>query len=311
VRVAAGVLQRADGRILLAQRLAGTPYAGYWEFPGGKLEPGESAPEALARELDQEIGIEVVRSASWLRRVYTYPHATVELRFFRVLAWRGEPRGRDGQALSWEHASDVHVAPVLPANGAVFDALAQPPVYGISIAEDIGQGAFLGRAHAALEAGLKLIQIREKNFPVDALESLTRKLVALARPLDAKVLLNGSADNAQRWGCDGVHLTSDALRRTQARPAFSLCAASCHDSHELALAQDLELDFAVLGPVSETPSHPGVTTLGWERWEALAEHASIPLYALGGLRQSDLPIAQAHGAHGVALRSGEWTLTPD
>src|SRR5262249_60403622 len=84
VAVAAAVLQRRDGHVLLAQRLAGTPYAGYWEFPGGKLEPGESAPTALARELREELGIEVIRAAPWLTRRYAYPHASVELDFFRV-----------------------------------------------------------------------------------------------------------------------------------------------------------------------------------------------------------------------------------
>ena len=93
VRVAVAVLQRTDGRVLLAQRLPDTPYPGYWEFPGGKLEAGESAPAALARELDEELGIQIIHAAPWLVQRYTYPHAEVELNFFRVFAWRGEPRG--------------------------------------------------------------------------------------------------------------------------------------------------------------------------------------------------------------------------
>ena len=306
VRVAAGVLQRRDGRILLAQRLDGTPYAGYWEFPGGKLEPGESPAQALLRELHEELGIDVLQSAPWLTRVYVYPHATVELNFFRVLHWTGEPRGRDGQALSWEAAGAVRVAPVLPANGVVLNALTLPTIYGISTAEDLGQEVFMQRCSLALDRGLRLVQVREKQLVKTDLECLTRRVVALARPFGARVLLNGAVEDARAWDCDGVHLTSAALRATRSRPEMSLCAASCHDADELALARDLGVDFAVLGPVRETPSHPDAASLGWERWTAITSGSGIPIYALGGLRLQDLGQAQCHGAHGVALRRGAW-----
>ena len=102
VRVAAAVIVRRDGAVLLAQRLAGTPYAGYWEFPGGKLEPGETAAQALKRELHEELGIDVMIATPWLTQRYEYPHAHVELEFFRVYAWKGEPFGRDGQAIAWQ-----------------------------------------------------------------------------------------------------------------------------------------------------------------------------------------------------------------
>src|SRR5438132_448758 len=112
VRVAAAVLQRDDGSVLLAQRLPGTPYPGYWEFPGGKLEAGESARDALVRELDEELGIGVQRAAPWLVRRFVYPHAHVELHFFRVLAFSGQPVGHDGQAFAWQRADAPTVAPL-------------------------------------------------------------------------------------------------------------------------------------------------------------------------------------------------------
>jgi len=102
VEVAAAVLQRADGSFLLAQRPEGKIWAGYWEFPGGKLEAGETAREALVRELREELGIEVTTAYPWITRLFTYPHATVRLSFFRVTEWRGELYPHEGQQFSWQ-----------------------------------------------------------------------------------------------------------------------------------------------------------------------------------------------------------------
>jgi len=165
VRVAAAVVVARDGRVLLAQRPAGKVYAGYWEFPGGKLEPGESPHDALVRELSEELGLAVRRAAPWLIQRYVYPHAHVELHFFRVYAWDGEPVGHDGQAFAWQVPGRFDVAPLLPANTTVLRALVLPSVYGITMAGDLGEQAFLVRARAAFDRGLRLLQLREKDWP--------------------------------------------------------------------------------------------------------------------------------------------------
>jgi len=121
--VAVGVLVRPDGSFLLAQRPAGKPYEGYWEFPGGKLEPGESIESALARELHEELGLDVTRSERWKVLEHDYPHAYVRLHFCKVVGWHGEPHGREGQAFSWQHAP-VSVGPLLPATIPVVEWLA-------------------------------------------------------------------------------------------------------------------------------------------------------------------------------------------
>ena len=95
--------------MLLAQRPAGKAYAGYWEFPGGKLEPGETPRAALDRELAEELGLAVRRAAPWLVQHFRYPHAHVELHFFRVFEWDGEPVGHDGQAFAWQTPGDFDV----------------------------------------------------------------------------------------------------------------------------------------------------------------------------------------------------------
>jgi len=219
-RVAAAVIIHPDGRVLLAQRPPGRAYEGYWEFPGGKLEPGESAAHALARELREELGIEVTRAAPWMTQEFVYPHAHVELNFFRVFAWTGEPVGHDGQAFAWQTPGAFDVAPLLPANTRVLAALALPPVYGVTRAEDLGEDTFLEQAGRAMAQGLRLIQLREKEWPRQRRDAFARRLLALAARHDARVLLNGSVDDARLLPArvDAVLVGSALMREADPGP---------------------------------------------------------------------------------------------
>src|SRR5215813_13141093 len=145
IEVAAAVIQRPDGSFLLAQRPPGKVYAGYWEFPGGKAEPGEPAEQALARELHEELGIDVETAYPWITRVFTYPHGTVRLWFFRVVSWKGEPRPREEQAIAWQRAGAATVAPMLPANAPVLASLALPVEYAVTDAARWGSDAMLDK----------------------------------------------------------------------------------------------------------------------------------------------------------------------
>ncbi|MGH8799926.1 MAG: thiamine phosphate synthase, partial [Casimicrobiaceae bacterium] len=121
-----------------------------------------------------------------------------------------------------------------------------------------------------------------------------------------RVLLNGDAGTARRLGFAGVHWTAARLNAARRRPDDMLCAASAHDAAELAKAAALGVDFAVLGPVAETPLHPAARPLGWEEFAGIVHGSPLPVYALGGLARVDLETALAHGAHGVALRRAAW-----
>jgi len=309
VRVAAAVIVRADGQVLLAQRPPGKAYAGYWEFPGGKFEPGESPRAALDRELHEELGLVVRYAAPWLVQRFVYPHAHVELHFFRVFAWDGAPVGHDGQAFAWQTPGRFDVAPLLPANTSVLRALTLPAEYGITMAGDVGEAAFLARAEVALARGLDLIELREKGWPEPRQRAFAAALLARANASGARVLLNGDAPRAREYGCAGVHWTAATLAASTTRPDDMLCAASCHTADEIAKAGALGLDFVVLGPVRPTPTHPGARTLGWDGFAATAANTAVPVFALGGLDRGDLHTAIAHGAHGIALRRAAWALT--
>lgn len=306
IEVAAAVIQKTDGSFLLAQRPPGKPYAGYWEFPGGKIAQGESAEQALARELREELGIQVIAAYPWLTREFTYSHATVRLKFFRVTHWQGEPHGLENQTICWQSPHHLTVTPMLPANIPILRALQLPILYAISNVAALGGENFLVRLKLALENGLRLLQVREKNMPRSELKKLAQEIIDLAHTHHAQVLINQDIDLALEVGADGVHLTSAQLMSMNTRPNLEGCAASCHNEIELHHANKLGLDFVVLGPVLPTRSHPDSPPLGWQKFSALAASSTIPVYALGGLNYNDLEIAQQHGAHGIALLSQAW-----
>ncbi len=306
LEVSAAVLQRPDNTFLLAQRPSGKIWAGYWEFPGGKIEPGETPFHALVRELHEELGITVQTAYPWLTRVFTYPHATVRLNFFRVTGWSGELHPHEGQQFSWQLPSQVLVNPILPANAPVLRALELPPLYAISNATELGVEQFMTRLQSRLDAGLRLVQLREKDLPHDELRELALRVVALAHSRGAKVLINGDVILAREVGADGVQLTSAQLTELKERPAIDWCGASCHNAEELHRAETAGCDFALLSPVLPTLSHPGAPHLGWGNFAAIAAGSTIPVYALGGLRQEDMQTAWQHGAHGIALLRQAW-----
>ena len=122
IDVAVGVLICPDGAFLLTSRPEGKVYAGYWEFPGGKLEEGETVPQALQRELQEELGIQVTEVYPWREQVVDYPHALVRLYFCKIFEWHGELQMRERQSFSWQHLP-VTVSPVLPGSLPVLEWL--------------------------------------------------------------------------------------------------------------------------------------------------------------------------------------------
>lgn len=308
--VAVGVLIRADGRVLLASRPQGKPYAGYWEFPGGKIEPGESVTEALARELQEELGIVIAPPMPWVTLEHDYPHAYVRLHFCRVHAWSGVPQGREGQQLDFFDPIGELPEPVLPATYPALKWLRLPDVYAISNAAALGVECFIDRCAQALATGTRLIQVREPTLAANQVADLWQRLLPLVRAAHARLLVNSRHDRALWALADGVHLTSADLMALTARPERlangQWLAASVHDRMQLEQAARMGCDFVVVGPVQRTATHPDVVPMGWETLATLSQAACMPVYALGGLVRSDVERAQRTGAHGLALMRGAW-----
>ncbi len=306
VEVVVAVLIDRQGRYLLAQRPQGKAYAGYWEFPGGKVEPGETLRDALTREIREELGVEIRDALPWVTRHFDYPHARVRLHLFRVTQWTGEPQPLEDQQLAWQGLGCEAVAPMLPANAPILQALELPTVYGITHASDMGEPAFLEALERAFFRGLRLVQLREKELPAELLHKLAEKVVHAARPWQARVLINGDIAVAQAVGAAGVHLTARQLAALTTRPDLPLVAASCHDMDDLRRAEQWGLDFVVLGPIAPTATHPDRKPLGFEALARMIEDCGLPVLGIGGLGLPDLAAAWRCGAHGIASMRAVW-----
>jgi 8-oxo-dGTP diphosphatase len=263
---------------------------------------------ALVRELHEELGITVTACAPWLTRVFTYPHATVRLNFWRVTAWDGEIgtiAPLEHSAVDWLACGKAAtVAPILPANAPILKALALPTRMAITMAEIEGTERQLERLEEALANGLRLVQVRERSWPAANRLWFAEAVTRVAHDHGALVVINDDAGIARTVGADGLHLPAAALAACTERPDFAWVGASCHSAAEIVRAGELGLDYALLGPVLPTPTHPEAAGLGWSRFAQLVAGTPIPVFALGGMKNDLLTDAQGVGAHGIALMRG-------
>jgi 8-oxo-dGTP diphosphatase len=307
IDVAAGLIFRPDGKMLLAERPAGKPWAGWWELPGGKIEPGETVLQALSRELKEELNIDVTAATPWVTYTHDYEKRWVRLAFCRVTGWDGMAIGAEGQKLMWVNPNDpIAVGPLLPATEPPLRWIKIPERYLISsIQSQANLPAFLEKLAQSLENKPTLVQFREPawaaNASADEVHDGFTQVLRCCRKMGAHCLVN-SCHPEQWWPqADGVHFrAADAHKITGDKIAGRLTGASVHTADELAQARNLGADFAVLGHVLATPSHPGEPALGWARFAELIRNAGLPVFAIGGQSTETLSQAKQHGAHGIA-----------
>jgi len=303
MHVMAAVMHDADGRVLLAQRPAGKHLAGMWEFPGGKLEPGETPLAALARELHEELGVTLQHAEPLIRVPCHHVERELLLDTWQTDQWEGVPQSLEGQALQWLLPTQVDPAILAPADRAILQAVRLPHRYQITPPEvhPDQRGLWFERIGQAIEHGAQLVQLRLPLWPRELLRGLAAALLPLARRHGTQLLLDDDIEGALILGV-GVQLKSAQLVALSERPLPlpQLVGASCHDAVHLAHAADIGADFATLSPVAGTRSHPQTPPMGWPRFHALAEAAALPVYALGGMALAHITQARQCSGQGVA-----------
>lgn len=308
VHVAAAVIRDRQQRILIARRADSQHQGGLWEFPGGKLEPGEDARAALARELREELGIEVRAARPLITLAHDYPDKQVLLDVWEVLDFDGEPHGAEGQPLAWVTARQLPGYDFPEANRAIVAAASLPDRYLIT-PEYLDKGPLLRGIQAAVASGIKLIQLRAPNGYDPQYRDLAVDAVGLCTG-KAQLMLKGPLEWLGDFPAAGWHLTAAQLRKYASNgrpfPRERWLAASCHDAEELALAERMGVDFVTLSPVQPTLTHPGATPLGWERAKALIGAFNHPVFLLGGVGPGERERAWEVGAQGVAGIRAFW-----
>jgi 8-oxo-dGTP diphosphatase len=302
------IFNRDHDKVLIARRRPGTHQGGLWEFPGGKRHAGETGAQALSRELEEELAIQMVSAHPLLRFDYDYPDIVIRLDVWVVDEWQGRPQGREGQEILWASTMDLDAGDFPDADRRIIRMLTLPSVYFITPdSNDYGE-AFFARLETLLQSGIRLVRFRSRNLAGPARRKALSRAATLCRRYDSILISNGTADAVTKSGCQGLHLSARELMQLEGRPAGDdiWIAASCHNKEELLQACRIGLDFCVLSPVQPTISHPLIETLGWPRFAELAAAATIPVYALGGMQPADLAVARRHGAHGIAMISGLW-----
>lgn len=313
MHVMAGVLRDSQGRVLLAQRPEGKHLAGCWEFPGGKLEPGEQPQRALVRELHEELGIHIdaADGTPLIRVPWCYGERGLLLDAWQFTRWQGTPVSLEGQALQWLSPKAVDPAILAPADRPILQALRLPSIYAITPADATCDQAefWYARVIAALEQGVGLIQLRFPLWSFEQVRDLASRLQRHAVERGACLLLNEDIEAARSLGDGvGVHLKSAQLAALDERPLpwTQLVGTSCHDASQLDRAVRIGADFATLSPVAVTASHPDAVALGWSPFHRLAEAASLPVYALGGMTPAQVDKAREHAGQGVAGIGAFW-----
>ncbi len=308
IHVAAAVICDDRGRFLIAQRPDHVHQGGLWEFPGGKLEHGESARQALERELREELGIKVGTARQLIQVRHDYPDKAVLLDVWCVENYTGVPAGREGQPLEWVSLDELAAYRFPAANIQIINALHLPDRYLITPEPGHDVSVFLAALERSVERGVSLVQLRAKQLAEHDYRQLAVAVAGVCRSANVRLLLNCAPHLVPELGAQGVHLTGRRLLELEHRPLEPgyLVAASCHSREEVSHAGKLGLDFIVVSPVRETTSHPGTPAIGLQGLRSMCEAAAMPVYALGGMQEADIESVWQCGAQGIAAIRGLW-----
>jgi len=301
LKVAVAVIKNKTGQILISKRADHVHQAGLWEFPGGKVEAGESTLQALSRELAEELSIEMLSAKPLLQIKHQYEDLAVFLDVYTVNEFKGTARGMEGQPISWVDKTELVNFSFPTANKRIVDTVLLPPYYPIVDECLGGEAEMLSQLECLISRGYKMIQLRAKSLSDEQFKVFAKRALSLCEKEGVTLFINTSLQCAIELNAKAVHLSGKELLNSQASlPEGMKIAVSCHTQEELYKATTLGALFAVLSPVCQSKTHPEAAPLGWNHFAELVFNSPLPVYALGGLEVGDLAIALSNGAQGVA-----------
>jgi len=298
IKAVVGILySKNNTQILITKRRKNQFMPNYWELPGGKIETGEDEEDALARELQEELGIKTLRIS--LKHVMThhYKDKTVNLSIYNVESYKGNVTGTEGQDVRWCNLQNLSNYKLLPTMRIIINRIRLPEYYWIT-PDERDPELLLQKCQNHLITGAKIIQLRSK----DLIEhSYIGKIHNLCQSYEARLILN-VPNKTFKEPCDGWHLTSEELLKYSKRPCANnkLLGASAHNIKEAKYAETISVDYISLAPIEETPSHPNATPLGWEVAKDIVSKSNLPVYLLGGMSRDSLGRALKIRAQGIA-----------
>ncbi len=313
VHVAVAVIVNQRDEVCISLRHNDAHQGGLWEFPGGKVEPDETAGQALVREIREELDLEIQNSRPLITVNHQYHDKSVKLQVFKILSYSGEAKGAEGQDVKWVHVSQLSRYPFPEANLPIINAIQLPDKYLIT-GKFSSVDDFKNKLNNALGRGIKLVQLRLKEGSVDNpddLKLLVEYTAESCKRSAAKLMLNLHDTYRESLDLDaieyaGFHADSKMLNSMTQAVAGQLFSASCHNSEELKQAMRFNADFVVLSPVQKTSSHPDMDAMGWQKFSELIENVPLPVFALGGVSEKDIERAWQQGAQGISAISALW-----
>ena len=297
IEVVAAVIRNSDGKILIAQRPIDKHQGGKWEFPGGKVEKGESRRSALLRELNEELDIEIGHSTRLISVYHEYEDKAIYLDVYDVRQWKGTAIGREGQAIEWVDEGHLLDYDFPAANASIVKAAMLPQQLKVLVfAADID--AYKSKVSADIDHGHRLfLQVfNEQNLASNPDHELINWLLDTAAKHKAVVMFQSPPPLVR--SDYSLHLDADELFKAQDKPQAAQVSATCATSEELFKAQQLGLDFIIIGPVLLN-SVGAQKALGWPTFQSLSARVNIPVYASGGVSEKDMELAREYGAQGI------------
>ena len=301
IHVAVGVIKTDDKHVLISKRHAHLHQGGLWEFPGGKIDAGETVQQALARESHEELGITVSQTQPLIQIPYDYGDKHVLLDVHVVTAYSGEPHSKEDQEIRIVPIAALRQFDFPAANRGIVSAVRLPQRYMIT-REYASVTELLDSVEQAIANGVTLIQYRDHSLDGRDYRQRLKQIRQCCVDNDVLLIANTSLENFQQHDVDGLHLTSRRLLDCQQRPVNESMwlGASVHNLSQLQHALSINVDYVLLSPVKYTASHPDALPIGWSGFQSMALQSSVPVYALGGMTDDDLSTAIACGGRGIA-----------